>query len=64
MALWSDATYWAVGTDDWGTIVTYDPCDSREEAKDFISEVLAGRGIVMTDSELVTALNMGEEVCA
>ena len=64
MTLWSDATYWAVGTDDWGNIVTYDPCASREEAKDFIRTELAGHGIVMTDNELATALNMGEEVYA
>lgn len=64
MVLWADATWWAVGTDSWGEIVTYDPCESREEAEEFIRTELHGRGIVMTDNELATALDMGEEVYA
>ena len=58
------APFWAVGTDDWGNIVTYDPCDTRKEAEAFIRDELTGRGIIMTDTELATALDMGEEVCA
>lgn len=64
MEFWADAAYWAVATDDWGNVITYDPCESREEAKEFIRDELGGRGIVMTDDELATALNMGEEVYA
>ena len=62
--LTAHAPLWAVGTDDLGNIVTYDPCDTRKEAEAFIREELAGRGIIMTDNELATALDMGEEVCA
>lgn len=58
------APLWAVGTDDWGNIITYDPCETREEAEDFIREELAGRGIIMTDNELETALDIGEEAYA
>lgn len=58
------APLWAVGTDDWGNIITYDPCESREEAEELIRDELGGRGIVMTDDELYNALNMGEEVYA
>ena len=56
--------FWAVGTDDWGNIISYDHCESREEAEEFIRDELPGRGIVMTDNELYNALNMGEEVYA
>ena len=41
---WTDSTYWAVGTDAWGDILTWDQCDSREEAEEFIRTELAGRG--------------------
>lgn len=64
MELWKDASFWAVGTDAWGNIITCDPCDSREEAEDFCRDELHGRGIVMTRKELLTAIDMGEEVCA
>ena len=64
MELWSESLFWAVGTDAWGTIITCDPCDSRMEAEDFCRAELHGRGIVMTRRELLTALDMGEEVCA
>lgn len=56
--------FWAVGTDDWGNIISYDHCESREEAEEFIRDELPGRGIIMTDNELYNALNMGEEVYA
>lgn len=62
--LTAHAPLWAVGTDDWGNIITYDSCDTREEADAFIREELAGRGIIMTDNELATALDMGEEAYA
>ena len=62
--LTTHAPFWAVGTDDWGNIVTYDPCDTRKEAEAFIRDELPGRGIIMTDTELTTALDHGEEVCA
>ena len=58
---WTDSTYWAVGTDAWADILTWDQCDSREEAEEFIRTELAGRGIVMTDDELATALHMDDE---
>lgn len=62
--LTSHAPFWAVGTDGWGNVITYDPCDTREEAEAFIREELAGRGIIMTDNELATALDIGEEAYA
>ena len=62
--LTAHAHLWAVGTDDWGNIITYDPCETREEAEDFIRDELPGRGIMMTDNELYNALNMGEEAYA
>lgn len=58
---WADSMYWAVGTDAWGNLVTCDPCDSKKEAEDFIRSELAGRGIVMTNDELATALHMDDE---
>lgn len=61
MNSWTDSTFWAVSTDAWGNIVTCDPCDSREEAEDFIRTELSGRGLVMTDKELAAALHMDEE---
>lgn len=54
-------SYWAVSTDAWGDLLTWDQCSSREEAEAFIRTELAGRGIVMTDDELSKALHMDDE---
>ena len=64
MELWDTAQFWAVGTDTWGNVVTCDPCESRKEAEDFCRAELHGHGIVMTEQELLNALDMGEEVYA
>ena len=64
MELWKDAPFWAIGTDAWGNVLTFDPCENRAEAEDFCRAELHGRGIVMTKTELLTALDMGEEACA
>ena len=58
---WYDAELWAVGTDDWGNIETYDPMKSMEDAREFISDFLGGRGIIMTKSQLATAYPYFEE---
>ena len=58
------APFWAVGTDDWGNLITWDPCESRTEAEEFVCNELHGRGVVMTEQELLNALDMGEEICA
>ena len=58
---WKDAELWAVGTDDWGNIETYDPMDSEEDAREFIQDFLAGRGIIMSRGQLATAYPSFEE---
>ena len=52
---WKDADLWAVGTDDWGNIETYDPMESEADAREFIRDFLGGRGVIMKRSELSTA---------
>lgn len=52
---WKDAELWAVGTDDWGNIETYDPMESEADAREFIRDFLGGRGVIMKRSELATA---------
>ena len=58
---WKDADIWAVGTDNLGNIETYDPMESEEDAREFIRDFLAGRGIIMTKSQLATAYPYFEE---
>lgn len=61
---WAEAPFWGVGMDAWGNVITWDPCESREEASAFVRAELHGHGVVMTQTELTTALDHGEEVCA
>ena len=61
---WAEAPFWGVGIDAGGNAITWDPCESREEAVAFVSSELHGHGVVMTQDELITALDHGEEVCA
>ena len=61
MILWSDAAWWAAGLDAWGEIVTYDPCDSPDEAQSFVRDELNGRGAVMTAQELIDALALRDD---
>ena len=62
--LWANAPFWGVGKDVWGNLITWDPCESSTEAEEFVRDELHGRGVVMTEQELLNALNQGEEVCA
>lgn len=62
--LWADAPFWGVGKDVWGNLITWDPCESRTEAEEFVRDELHGRGVVMTQDELIGALDMGEEAYA
>lgn len=62
--LWTDAPFWGVGKDVWGNLITWDPCESRTEAEEFVRDELHGRGVVMTQNELIDALDMGEEAYA
>lgn len=64
MELWADAPFWGVGKDVWGNLITWDQCDSRAEAEEFVRDELHGRGVVMTQDELIDALDMGEEAYA
>ena len=56
MELWADAPYWGVGKNVWGELITWDPCDSREEADEFVRDELSGQGVVMPQEELINAL--------
>ena len=58
---WNDAELWAVGTDDWGNIETYDPMECEADAREFIRAFLGGRGISMTKSQLATSYPYFEE---
>ena len=58
---WKDAELWAVGTDDWGNIETYDPMESLDDAREFIRDFLGGRGVIMTNKQLATAYQYFEE---
>ena len=58
---WKDADLWAVGTDDWGNIETYDPMESEADAREFIQDFLGGRGIIMTKKQLATVYQYFEE---
>ena len=61
---WAEAPFWGVGMDAWGNVITWDPCESREEATAFVAHELHGRGVVMSQDELAKVLDMGEEVYA
>lgn len=55
-------TWWTVGTNTWGEILTYDACENKEEAELFVKEELSGRGVVMTDRELKNEIYIEDEV--
>ena len=51
---------WAVSRNKHGRL-EYEPCTDRQDAEEFIRDVLDGNGVVMTDDELARELNMRDE---
>ena len=58
---WKDADLWAVGTDDWGNIDSADPMESLDDAREFIRDFLAGKGVIMSRRQIATACPSFEE---
>lgn len=60
MDLYSDSEWWAVRRE-YGEIISYDPCESKEDAEEFIRDWMDGKGEVMTREELVECIRDKDE---